>query len=59
MKHSDRPHRPTSNGPEPARTLSLRATAIALDRNRRPEPAEAHVTDIQRLLVWYYRNRAA
>lgn len=59
MQHRERPRRTTPNGPDAARTLSLRATAIALDRSRRPVADATHVIDIQRLLVWYYRNRAA
>ncbi|HUZ83315.1 MAG TPA: hypothetical protein VMU66_01375 [Gaiellales bacterium] len=36
------------------RTLTLRATAIALELERRAPDGDADVTDIQRLLVWYY-----
>ena len=35
-------------------TLTLRATAIALERERRETESAADVTDIQRLLAWYY-----
>lgn len=36
------------------RTLTLRATAIALDQTRRESQFAADVTDIQRLLAWYF-----
>jgi hypothetical protein len=40
------------------RTLTLRATAIALEHERRRSESAADVTDIQRLLAWYYAGPA-